>query len=237
MFGWFKKGAPADLKVDIHSHLIPGIDDGVKDLSEAISIIRTFEKAGFTKLITTPHIHSEYYPNTKTRIIEGLNVVKSEIKKENLKIDLEAAAEYYIDGAFLDQLDNPADILSFGNRRYVLVETPFMNKPLIFDEVIFKMKSLGFSPVLAHPERYSYLTDDLSWLRKVKNQGVLLQLTASSLLGMYGKIPQKIAKKLLKEQMIDFVGSDVHRAKQIDKVLESFSQKFSGQNLRNNDLA
>ncbi|MEQ8473487.1 MAG: CpsB/CapC family capsule biosynthesis tyrosine phosphatase [Marinoscillum sp.] len=236
MFSWFKRRQSNDLTVDIHSHLIPGIDDGVKNLGEALLILEEFEKIGVRKVVTTPHVHPDYYPNTRKEILLGLDSVNLALQKSQLKIKLEAAAEYFIDGSFLDLLNDPEEILSFGGARYVLVETPFMNKPLIFDEVIFKMKSLGFTPVLAHPERYSFISEDLSWIKKVRDQGVLLQITSSSLLGVYGKEAQKTAKKLLKEQMVDFVGSDVHRIKQMPMVVKSFKQNFPNQNLRNNEL-
>lgn len=236
MFSWFSRKKSNNLIVDIHSHLIPGIDDGVKDHAEALVILKEFERLGFKKIITTPHVYPDYYPNTKKDILTAYNQINQALTEQKLKIQLEVAAEYFIDGTFLDLMNRPEEVLSFGQNRYVLVETPFMNKPLIFDEVIFKMKSLGFVPVLAHPERYSYLSDDLSWLKKLREQGVHLQITTSSLIGAYGKVAQKSAKKLMRERMVDFVGSDVHREKQLSTVMRSYKEDFSGLNLRNNEL-
>ena len=237
MLGWFGNTKKTfNIEADIHSHLIPGIDDGSRSIEESIEILRDFEKLGFKKIITTPHIHSEYYPNTKEVILDGLNELKAPIDEAGLSIQLEAAAEYYIDSEFLSLIENSDDILCFGSQKYVLMETPFMNKPLIFDEVVFQLKSNGFTPILAHPERYSYLMDDLSWLKKIKLQGVYLQVTSTSIVGGYGKIPQKIANQLLKENMVDFIGSDIHRKSQLPLYQKSLRQKIIPQNLKNNEL-
>lgn len=237
MLGWFGNNKKAfNVDVDIHSHLIPGIDDGARSVEESLEMLSVFQRLGYKKVITTPHIHSEYYPNTKSIIEQGLVSLKEEMSTYGLKIDIEAAAEYYIDSEFLMLIETPEEILSFGKFNYVLMETPFMNKPLIFDEVVFQLKSNGFVPVLAHPERYTYLMDDLSWLKKIKIQGVQLQITASSLIGGYGKGPQKVARQLLKENMVDFIGSDIHRKNQLPIFQKSLRQKIIPQNLKNNEL-
>lgn len=235
MLGWFGNKKPISVEVDIHSHLIPGIDDGVKDEQESLKILKTLKSFGYKKVITTPHIHSDYYPNTREIILAGLQELQEAVKREQLGIEVEAAAEYYIDGEFV-RLIEEEELLSFGEKRYVLMETPFMNKPLIFDEVVFKLKAGGFIPVLAHPERYTYLTGDLSWLKKIKLQGVLLQVTNSSFMGVYGRQAQKIANQLAKESMIDFVGSDLHRENQLAILEKSLKQRIVPQILRNNEL-
>ncbi|WP_421872658.1 tyrosine-protein phosphatase [Marinoscillum sp.] len=235
MLGWFGNKKPISVEVDIHSHLIPGIDDGVKEEQESLKILKTLKTFGYKKVITTPHIHSDYYPNTREIILAGLQELQEAVKREQLGIEVEAAAEYYIDGEFV-RLIEEEELLSFGEKRYVLMETPFMNKPLIFDEVVFKLKAGGFIPVLAHPERYTYLTGDLSWLKKIKLQGVLLQVTNSSFMGVYGRQAQKIANQLAKESMIDFVGSDLHRANQLPIFEKSLKQRIVPQILRNNEL-
>lgn len=237
MLGWFGNNKKAySVDVDIHSHLIPEIDDGARSIDESIAMLASFQQLGYKKVITTPHIHSEYYPNTKQVIESGLQTLKEEISQAGLTIKVEAAAEYYIDSEFLSLIENPEEIMSFGRFKYVLMETPFMNKPLIFDEVVFQLKSHGFVPVLAHPERYTYLMDDMSWLKKIRIQGVQLQITSSSLVGGYGKGPQKIANQLLKENMVDFIGSDLHRKNQLPLFEKSLRHKIIPQNLKNNEL-
>lgn len=236
MFGWFSKKVGIDIRVDIHSHLLPNLDDGVRDFDESLEIIRGFSRLGFKKLITTPHIYSDHYPNTHDTILKALRELKKLLKQEKLSIEVEAAAEYYIDAHLIDLLDRKAPILSFGTPRYVLVETGFHTKPIIFDEVIFKLKSLNYVPVLAHPERYMYLEDDLSWLRQIREKGVRLQVSVPSLYGFYGTNPKKMAMKLLKETMVDFFGSDLHRKSQMEGFEKSLGIKISPQNVLNNEL-
>lgn len=236
MLGWFGSKKPISVKVDIHSHLIPGIDDGVKSVEESIEILTGMEKMGYQKIITTPHIHSDYYPNTRNSILDGLKALQKAIEASGLKIKVEAAAEYFIDSEFLRLIESGEELLSFGDSNYVLVETPFMNRPLIFDEVVFKLKSNDYTPILAHPERYTYLSGDLFWLKKVKKQGVNLQITTTSLVGAYGREPQKIAIQLLKEEMVDFVGSDLHRSSQLPVFEKSMKQRIIPQMLKNNEL-
>ena len=236
MLGWFGNKKSISVKVDIHSHLIPGIDDGVKSIEESVQILAGLEKIGYQKVITTPHIHSDYYPNTKESIIDGLSAVKEAIATSGLKIELDAAAEYFIDSDFLRTIEDGEKLLSFGKPNYVLIETPFMNRPLIFDEVVFKLKSNDYTPILAHPERYTYLSGDLFWLKKVKKQGVNLQITTTSLVGAYGREAQKVANQLLKEGMVDFIGSDLHRLSQLPIFEKSVKQKIIPQLLKNNEL-
>ncbi len=235
--GWLRnKKISTKVKVDIHSHLIPGLDDGVKSIEESLEILAAFEDLGYKKVITTPHVHSEYYQNTREVILDGLVEVRKELTNKGLTIEVEAAAEYYMDSDLLRLIETPDEILSFGKKKYVLVETPFMNKPLIFDEVVFQLKSNGFIPVLAHPERYTYLIADRSWLKNIKDKGVMLQITSGSMVGAYGKGALKIVRQLLKENMVDFIGSDIHRKSQLNLFQKSIKQKSIPQNLRNNEL-
>ena len=236
MFGWFSKKVGIDIRVDVHSHLLPNLDDGVRDFDESLDIIREFSRLGFKKLITTPHIYSDHYPNTHENILNALSELKQHLSREKMSIEVEAAAEYYIDAHLIDLLDRKEPILSFGTAGYVLVETGFHTKPIIFDEVIFKLKSLNYVPVLAHPERYLYLEDDLSWLRQIREKGVRLQVSIPSLNGFYGSNPKKMAMKLLKEAMVDFFGSDIHRKGQMEGFERSLEIKVSPQNVLNNEL-
>lgn len=235
----FGKKKPYDLKVDIHSHLIPGIDDGAKSLELSIQMIEAFSTLGFQKLITTPHIHPKY-PNTSDNILKGLGLLQKEIEKRNLKIEVEAAAEYYVDDIFLQKVQQDEPLLTFGDN-YVLVESAFLNKPIFFETALFELKSRGYQPVLAHPERYRFLDPSLEWLKELKDADILLQVTLGSLGGYYGEIPQKIAKKLMKDEMVDFLGSDLHRFSQVEcmrkGLLSKEAQKLcSSPQLRNHSL-
>ncbi len=212
MFGWRKK-AIATPGVDIHSHLIPAIDDGIRTLDKSIEVIRKFSEIGFKKVVTTPHIHPNY-PNTNDDILRGLEVVRKKLIAENLDFEIEAAAEYFVDDVLMQKIKNGDEVLSFGSN-YVLVESAFLNKPFFFEMCLFELQSKGYRPVLAHPERYRFLEGELDWLLQLKEMGVLFQVTISSFVGFYGKMPQKIAKALYERKMIDFLGSDLHSYEQI----------------------
>lgn len=215
---WFsRKKKVKSLKVDLHSHLIPGIDDGVQDYNESLEILRGLKVLGYEKVITTPHIHPKY-PNSSEKILEGLTKLREKMQAQGLSIELEAAAEYYVDETFEAKLERKEPLLFFGDK-YVLIETSFINKSLAFENIMFKMKSEGYRPVLAHPERYQYLEGDTEWIFKMREMGVFMQVTLSSFLGRYGEIPKKVAEHLLSWKQIDFLGSDLHRIRQFD-VLE-----------------
>jgi tyrosine-protein phosphatase YwqE len=143
------------ISIDIHSHLLPGIDDGTKSIEESLTIIKKFQQLGYTKLITTPHIMSHIYQNTKDIILEKLDLLQTRIQDENINITIEASAEYYLDNDFLDKIKKK-DILPFTDK-YVLFETTYQSRPMILNKAIFEMQSKGYTPVLAHPERYLYL--------------------------------------------------------------------------------
>lgn len=220
-----KSSKPRQLvSTDIHSHLLPGIDDGVNSFDEAIDIIRGFEDLGYKKLITTPHIMSDFYKNTPDSINEKLIQLKERIAQENLSIEIEAAAEYYLDEQFLDLIEQKKPILTFGDQ-FVLFETSFTSKPLFLKEVVFNLQTNGYRPVLAHPERYLYLWDNKKIVHELYESGVILQLNLNSISGHYSKPVQKMAKYLLEQQMITLIGSDCHNLKHFNTFINTLSGK------------
>lgn len=235
----FSKGSKQKIKVDIHSHLIPSIDDGAQSIVQSLEMIQVFADQGYEKLITTPHIHPNY-PNTIDQINQGLSSLKTAILENEISIEIEAGAEYFVDENFLMVLKKDEPILFFGDH-YVLVESSFLNKPIFFEEALFELMSKGYKPVLAHPERYRFLEGSLDWLIELKQMGVLLQVTLGSLSGYYGKIPQQVSKILLKTKMIDFLGSDLHRVAQFEFLKKGVEQKeikslIRSGTLKNDDL-
>ena len=210
-------------KVDIHSHLIPAIDDGVKSVESSVDIIKRLEKLGYQKAITTPHIHPNY-PNTPEIIRNGLQQVQDKLNEEHVSFELEVAAEYFVDDTFIELIKSDKEILSFGDK-YVLVESSFLNKPLYFEACLFELKSKGYQPILAHPERYKFLEGKLDWLLQLKEMEILFQITISSFVGYYGATPKKIAKELYKKNMVDFLGTDLHRLEQIDYLNDGLMRK------------
>lgn len=207
----FKK---INLGVDIHSHLIPGIDDGAQTLEQSIEMIDLLSEAGFRKLITTPHIHPRY-PNSNDLIMKGLDSLRTELHSSGNNIEVEAAAEYYVDDEFIRKIHRKEKFLSFGNH-YILIECSFYSKPLFFESVILDLKELGYNPVFAHPERYNFLDGDIRWLHELKRTGVLFQVTLGSLGGYYGKKPKKMGIEMIKNGMVDFLGSDLHKSSQVE---------------------
>ncbi|MFT7029166.1 MAG: tyrosine-protein phosphatase YwqE [Marinoscillum sp.] len=236
MIGWFFRKKQIDVKVDIHSHLLPGIDDGVKSFEEALKIILHLKKLGYEKLITTPHIYQDYYPNTPVIIREKLDALKVELKNSAIEIEVEAAAEYFVDGTFIDLVKNGDEVLCFGKDNYVLIETGFQHKPIILDEAIFELKTRSFTPILAHPERYEYIDAKLTLLHELREKGVKLQVSLPSLKGYYGPEPKRIATKLLKKQMVDFLGSDLHRESQLEGLGNALKTKILDNPILNNEL-
>lgn len=230
--------------VDIHSHLIPGIDDGVQTLEESISLIKQMKDLGFEKLITTPHIMSHRFPNTSDIIKKGFEKVQEEIIKQNIDIELEFASEYYFDEHFLE-LIRKKDILTFGDN-YVLFELPYTPHkntppPLGLENAIFELQSLGYRPVMAHPERYNYYSTRIDKLLKLREQALLFQMNVNSFGGFYGKTAQKSAQNLVKAGVIDFVGSDLHNQKYVNcfsktVTSHSFNKIFENNRIKNSFL-
>ncbi len=206
--------------VDVHSHLIPGIDDGAKTMQESIRLIKSLKELGFKKLVITPHTMYHKYPNSSNVILAGLEKLKIELKDQNVDMALEAASEYYLDEHFMKLL-RERDILTFGSN-YLLFEMSYGLKPVNFMSAIFDMKAAGYQPVLAHPERYLFMHRDFKIYKTLKDNGVLFQLNLNSLGGYYSKAVQKIAYKLVQEGWIDFIGSDTHKESHV----KHFSKLF-----------
>jgi tyrosine-protein phosphatase YwqE len=221
------------VKVDIHSHLLPGIDDGVRTIEESVAIIKKFKLLGYSKLITTPHVISDFYPNNREIITQKLNEVREALKRENIDINIEASAEYYVDMEFLKLIEND-DLLPFmGN--YILFETAYSFKPMILEQVIFNLQERGYIPVLAHPERYRYLHHDMELYKELKAQGTLFQINIKSLQSR-SKVNYKIALKLIEMGIVDFVGSDVHRMKDMVKLKKTLNSRAYKQAINKNRL-
>src|SRR3989304_2304283 len=157
---------------DMHSHLIPGIDDGAKTTEDSIRLIQGLQTLGYARLITTPHITGDHYKNTPEIILTGLNALQQVLAERKIEVSLHAAAEYFLDEWFLKKLQQ-GKLLSFGSENYVLVETGFLNKPANFTQIISEIKSAGYKPILAHPERYLYLYDDFNHYFRLRESGIL----------------------------------------------------------------
>jgi tyrosine-protein phosphatase YwqE len=215
MLNWFSKEEEIEsldfsiLKTDIHSHFIPGIDDGSPDMETTIILIKEMQQLGFKKVITSPHVMSDFYKNTAEIILKGLDDVRAELKKENINMEIDAAAEYYIDFDF-EQKIGKEKFLTFGDN-YILVELSFMHAPNNLFDIIFKLQMEGYKVVLAHPERYDYYSK--KDYEELVTRGVLLQINLLSLIGYYSPQIQQKTKGLIVENQVSFVGTDCHNMK------------------------
>lgn len=201
------------LHTDMHSHLLPGLDDGAETVAHSLELLRELRELGFKKLIMTPHVMGDFYKNTPEGIRAALAELQAAAAEAGLAdVQLECAAEYYLDEWLGQKLAAGTELLSFGGEhRYLLFETSYMNEPFNLQATIFELKAAGYRPVLAHPERYTYFYGRLAEIRKLREEyGVLLQLNLNSLAGYYSPAARRVAEQLIDERLIDFVGTDTH---------------------------
>jgi protein-tyrosine phosphatase len=203
------------LNADIHSHLLPGIDDGSPDMETSLKLIKGMKDLGFKKLITTPHIMWDMYKNTRNIILQKLEEVKTKLKEEQVDIEIHAAAEYFIDDHVEELLNQKDPLLSFGNKM-VLVEFSMASPPFDLKEVLFEMQIQGYQPVIAHPERYIYLEHNKNFYDELKDAGYFFQLNILSLSNLYGNSVMELARYLAKKQYYELIGTDLHHFRHLD---------------------
>lgn len=222
------------LGTDMHSHLIPGIDDGAKDIATSIQLIKGLENLGYKKLITTPHVLWEIYANTPDIITQGLGELKAAVDKEGLNIELHAAAEYFMDDHFEEELKKKTPLLSI-SKNMVLVEFSMLTAPFDVQKILFEMQMQGYQPVLAHPERYTYLSRSKNTYEDLKYAGCIFQLNLLSLTGYYGRSVQDLAEFLLKNDYYELAGTDLHHAQHLS-ALQKLSSSPLYQKLKESSL-
>lgn len=198
------------LETDMHSHLLPGIDDGVPNLEEAMEVVKAFRSMGYRKLVTTPHVMAERYPNSTEIILEKSSQLQEAIYKADIPIEISAAAEYFMDDHFAGLIEK-GDLLTLDGNGKVLVEMSFLNPPLALQQYLFDLQTRGYTPILAHPERYPFYHNKLEEYRTLKEAGCLFQVNILSITGHYGPDVQQSAQLLLKHKMVDYLGTDAHR--------------------------
>lgn len=227
MFSFFKRkpdspdlsDAPRDfsfLGTDIHSHMVPAVDDGSPDLESSLLLINGLVELGYQKLITTPHVHPEFYNNTSAGLRTRFQHLKDYIKAQHVKVDLELGAEYFLDNYFLNG-GLSDDLLCFGTQKFLLVEVSMAGWPRQFADIIFSIQSQGYTPILAHPERYLF-EGDFRVYEEWKRKGVLFQMNLLSLSGYYGKGVKAAAMHFLDNDLYDFCGSDAHHQRHIEQL-------------------
>ena len=227
------------LNTDIHSHFIPGIDDGSKSMEESIFLLKQMEEFGYKKIITTPHV---YYNS----FLDGISILDTKIEDlrrnaqfNGIKLQIEVGGEYLLDDDISERIKNN-QIKTFSDN-YMLFEFPMSTEPMGYEKWLFDLQSAGFNLILAHPERFLYFYEDKQKYVSLKDRGIFFQMNMASLSGYYGAKVREAAEYLIKENMIDLVGSDCHGQRHIDamkKTLRSpiLKQLIESGKLINNKL-
>jgi len=227
MFSIFKKKSSVSvdlsaLGTDMHSHLLPGIDDGSPDDATSLTLIKGLQHLGYRQFITTPHIMWDVHKNNAMSITNAHGQLQRSLEQEGLAVPVRAAAEYYLDDHFDDLLRKDVPLLTVKDN-LVLVEFSFITTPRNIKETLFELQIKGYKPILAHPERYNYLVSQKNWYDELKEAGCFFQLNLLSLTGYYGKIPNELAHYLIKKKYIDLLGTDLHHDRHLDALRSSSS--------------
>lgn len=220
MFSIFKKKIKEDidfsgLQCDMHSHLLPGIDDGSPDIETSIHLIKGLNDLGYSRLITTPHIYWDVYKNKPETIIPAKEIVIETLRQQKVQLTLHAAAEYFLDDHVERLLKEKQPLLPLQDS-LLLVEFSFVTAPMNWKSYIFELQMNGYQPVLAHPERYTYFADKKKIFDEIKTAGCLLQINLLSLTGYYGKMEKDIANYLVQNNLVSFLGTDMHNIRHLD---------------------
>ena len=214
--------------IDFHSHILPQIDDGSKSMEQTKKMLEEAREVGFEKIISTSHYMERYYETDESERLKLLNQI-------NLQgIELYLASEIYVTNEIV-QLLKEKKASTINNSRYVLYELPMHSKNMNDKEIIYRLIENGYVPVIAHPERYAYVQEEIEYVEELAEMGALFQSNYGSIIGMYGEKAKKTVKKLLKQDLIQFLGSDVHRTEQIypkiPKILKKLSKIVSQEKL------
>ena len=213
------------LYIDLHSHLIPGIDDGAKTMTDSLDLIRGLRDLGFKKIITSPHIMSGGYNNTPEIILSGRDDVRSALRENNIDVEFDAWAEYYLDETIMPKIENK-ELLTMGDK-YVLVELSYLMKSNNSTAYFYAMISRGYKVILAHPERYPYYhNESFHEYYNLKDQGIYFQLNIASLTGTYGGSARATAEKLIDNNMIDFVATDLHNDRHLSYIKDAVKLQY-----------
>lgn len=225
MFSIFKKKQHVTdiewLGVDMHSHLLPGIDDGSPDVEQSVKMIKRLNELGFSRFLCTPHIFKELYPNTCDTIDAALDATKKALAKANVNVEIGAAAEYMIDESFSvaeEHLCLPS--------KYILIEMSYLNESPNIENIIFDLQIKGYTVILAHPERYNFYHLAHHRFQRYKDMGVLFQLNLLSVTGYYGKEVKRIAEYLLGKKFYDLGGTDLHHDKHLDALSKNIESGY-----------
>jgi tyrosine-protein phosphatase YwqE len=214
-----RSGKPApDLAWDLHSHLVPGVDDGVPTVEDALEAIRALHALGYRGSVVTPHVYRGLYPNTRETLEPALASLRTALASAGIDYAIHMAAEYFADEHLID-IAGREPLLSFGER-LVLVEYPYSAEPLLWADALTALLRSGYTPVLAHIERYRFVYDNPDlWLERFAQFGVKIQCNIGSLVGQYGPRAFELARRMRDQRLATFWGTDLHRPAQIEKFI------------------
>lgn len=210
------------LTQDIHSHLLPAIDDGSPDVETSLNLLRALSDAGLRKFICTPHIIGDMFRNTPETVNNALNILKTAIKREGLDVEIRAAAEYMLDDHFMELLRKKEPLLTL-EKNFILTELSYSSYPDKLEEIAFEILTNNYQPLMAHPERYHYYHKNYDAYQHLKDLGFLLQVNLLSLTGYYGKNVMKAARYIVEKGLVDFVGSDLHHVNHLATLTDAKS--------------
>jgi len=224
----------------MHSHLIPGIDDGAPDIETSLELIKGMVALGYTKLITTPHILWDMYKNSNQVIQDGIAKLKEAVRNERLEVEIQGAAEYFLDDHVAELLRSKEKLLTI-KENMVLVEFSMAYHSHSLKDILFEMQMQGYLPVIAHPERYIYLQKNKQFFEELKDLGCLFQMNVLSLTPHYGKSVQELASYLIKKEYYDLIGSDLHHKGHIEAMknpalVSPLERLIASGKIRNADL-
>lgn len=237
----FKKKAPlyggfSWLSQDIHSHILPGIDDGSPDINTSLEILRSLSEAGIRKFICTPHVIGDMFRNTPETIHDALERLQKALRQNGMSIEISAAAEYMLDDHFMQLLHNKEPLMKL-TKNYILTELSYSTAPEKLEEISFEINTNNYQPLMAHPERYPYYHNNYKAYERLKELGFLLQVNLLSLTGYYGKTVAKAAKYILENKLADFVGTDLHHFRHLNILTDHRSidlfEKYLGDKVYN----
>jgi protein-tyrosine phosphatase len=208
------------LGADMHSHLIPGIDDGSPDLETSVQLINGLTQLGFKKLITTPHIMQDMYPNSREEVLRGFDLLQQHLDMLGINVEVKPAAEYFLDDNVKKLLTDKEPLLTIHDN-LVLVEFSMASEPIDLREILFEMQMQDYQPVIAHPERYAYHERNKDFFEELKISGLYFQLNIMSLAGAYGKSATELARYFIKHEYYELVGTDLHNLQQFSHLQNS----------------
>ena len=221
MFDLFTRKEPNILRylnADVHSHLLPSVDDGVKDIETALSCINEMKRNGISKIYVTPHFQTHRFKNDEDDIKRRFDEFRTLVGEQISDMELCLAGEYLIDSGFEERL-RTKKLLTI-NDKYLLVEFSFNQSMLGMEELFFEMQMKGYEVILAHPERYLYLNKDSKLIHNLKEQGVYFQSNIMSFGGFYGSESMRRAYQYVENGWINFLGTDIHGKKYRDALVD-----------------